>query len=102
MYGALGNILTSTVSSYPCGKRPVARDMTIFVFYVNPQIANIENFDVQVSRVPRLIPSLGRPAASLARAVHSVYTEWSLLSAPCVLCLRNADHGGRGEYAAGE
>ena len=35
-------------------------------------------FIIQVSRVSRLIPSLGRPAASLARAVHSVSTECSL------------------------
>ena len=45
---------------------------------------------LQVSRVPRLIPSLGRLAASLARAVRSVSTESSLLSESCIPCLRNA------------
>ena len=57
-------------------------------------VIKLPKYYIQVSRVPKLIPSLVRPAASLARAVNSVYTEWLFWSAPCILCQRNVDHGG--------
>ena len=44
---------------------------------------------IQVSRVPRLIASLGRLAASLARATHSAPIECSLLMEPCILWQQN-------------
>ena len=44
----------------------------------------------RVSRVPRLITSLGMLAGSLARALRSVPTGCTLLSETCLLSRRNA------------
>ena len=44
----------------------------------------------QVSRVPRLISSLGRLAVSLARAVRSLSSECSLSRETRILSRRNA------------
>ena len=51
---------------------------------------------IQVSRVPKLIPSLGRPAASLARAVHSVCTECLFLLFCGLRVTTGGDRGVRG------
>ena len=45
---------------------------------------------IQVSRVPKLTPSLWRSAASLAPAMNSMSKECSLLSETRILCRRNA------------
>ena len=41
MSQALGNILTSIVSNSHFGKRPGARDVTVFGYHVGPHIPNI-------------------------------------------------------------
>ena len=46
VYGALGNILISIVSNSHFGKRPGARDTTIFESHADPHIPNIGYMEV--------------------------------------------------------
>ena len=46
VYQGLLDMLTTIVSNSHFGKRPIAREMTIFGFHVRPHVPNIEYFKV--------------------------------------------------------